>query len=293
MTTSAPDPVGPDVPDLTEVEERIQIEFSDRNLLQQAFVHRSFVNEVVGDDCPADNERLEFLGDSVLGFIASDYLYGHYPALNEGALTRLRSFLVRRSTLARLARHINLGAHLWLGRGEEDSGGRERDATLCAVFEALVGAIFLDQGMDITKDFLLKQLGPEIERLKGYATSKDSKSRLQEFVQGNFNTTPRYKTKKSRGPDHARFFTQQVTVFKKVMGVGQGYRKQDAEQAAAAMALYRLGEFSPAYEPDEELEARFDLASIDSLQWDDNRPKNDEQDDEPDDAADDVQDDSA
>ncbi len=151
--------------------------------------------------------------------------------------------------------------------------------------------------MDITKDFLLKQLDPEIERLKGYATSKDSKSRLQEFVQGNFNTTPRYKTKRSSGPDHARFFTQQVTVFKKVMGVGQGYRKQDAEQAAAAMALYRLGEFSPAYEPDEELEARFDLASIDSLQWNDNRlndgDPDGEQDDDQDDTADDGQEDSA
>ena len=144
----------------------------------------------------------------LLGFITSDYLYRHYPDMNEGALTRLRSFLVRRSTLARLAGQLNLGAHLWLGRGEEESGGRERDATLCAVFEALVGAIFLDQGMDITTNFVLEQLEPEIVRLKGYSTSKDSKSRLQEFVQGNFNTTPRYKTQKSSGPDHARFFTQ-------------------------------------------------------------------------------------
>lgn len=275
MAIIAPDPERGKIPELKEIEDRIRIDFVDRGLLQQAFVHRSFVNEVVEGNVPADNERLEFLGDSVLGYITSDYLYLRYPDETEGELTRLRSSLVRRSTLARVATRLNLGAHLWLGRGEEDSGGRERDATLCAVMEAVIGAVFLDQGIDVTTRFVLQQLELEIGLLQGFATSKDSKSRLQEYVQGRFNSTPRYKTRSSSGPDHARFFTQQVAVNKKVLGVGQGYRKQDAEQAAAAMALHRLGEFSPAYEPDEEFEARFNLASIDSLaQWDNERGKN-------------------
>jgi ribonuclease-3 len=265
LTIKLPESGDRRVPELQEVEDRIGIQFSDRSLLQQAFVHRSYVNEVVDGPLPGDNERLEFLGDSVLGFITSDYLYRRYPDLNEGELTRLRSSLVRRSTLARLARRLNLGAHLWLGRGEEESGGRERDATLCAVTESVIGAIFLDQGMEVTASFVLDQLQPDIEKLDGYTGSKDPKSRLQEYMQSRFGRAPRYATLDSSGPDHAKHFIQKVSIGRKTVGVGRGYRKQDAEQDAAAMALDYLGEFAPEYEPDEEFEAQFTLAPLDTL----------------------------
>ena len=267
MTINLPESDDRFGPELQEVEDRIGVQFSDQSLLQQAFVHRSFVNEVVDGPLPGDNERLEFLGDSVLGFITSDYLYRRYPDLNEGELTRLRSSLVRRSTLARVARRLELGAHLWLGRGEEESGGRERDATLCAVTEALIGALFMDQSMEVTERVVLEQLQPEIDKLEGYTGSKDPKSRLQEFVQCRFGRAPRYHTLDSNGPDHAKYFEQKVSIARKMVGVGGGYRKQDAEQNAAAMALNHLGQFAPEYEPDEELEAKYTLAPPDTLPW--------------------------
>ncbi len=253
------------LPDLQQVEDQLGIRFSDRSLLQQAFVHRSFVNEVVEGDLPNDNERLEFLGDSVLGFVTSAYLYDRYPDLNEGELTRLRSSLVRGSTLARVARRLNLGAHLWLGRGEEESGGRERDATLCAVTEAVIGALYLDQGMEIANRCVLMLLQPEIDKMKGYSEAKDPKSRLQEYMQSRFGRAPRYTTLESTGPDHAKRFIQKVALGRKMLGAGWGYQKKTAEQRAAAMALDYLGEFSPEYEPDEEFESQFTLAPLDSL----------------------------
>ncbi len=265
MAIKLPESDGKPLPDLQEVEDQIGVRFSDRSLLQQAFVHRSFVNEVVEGDLPSDNERLEFLGDSVLGFITSDYLYDRYPDLNEGKLTRLRSSLVQGSTLARVARRLNLGAHLWLGRGEEESGGRERDATLCAVTEAVIGALYLDQGMEIAKRSVLMLLQPEIDKLNGYSEAKDPKSRLQEYMQGRFGRAPRYTTVESTGPDHAKRFIQQVALGPKMLGVGWGYQKKTAEQRAAAKALDYLGEFSPEYEPDVEFESQFQLAPLDSL----------------------------
>lgn len=251
--------------DLAQLEEQMQIVFEDRDLLQQAFIHRSYVNEVVEGDAPEDNERLEFLGDSVLGFITSDYLYRRFPDLNEGDLTRLRSSLVCRTTLARLARRLSLGALLWLGRGEAESGGEKRTATLCAVFEALVGALFLDQGLDVTVQFVLGQMEPELQRVQTFDIAKDAKSRLQEYIQSECGKTPRYRTLESRGPDHARHYIQKVSAARTIMGIGQGYSKQEAEQSAAAMALFRLGEPAPEYDPDDELEAQYDLPPIDKL----------------------------
>ena len=251
--------------DLEQLQARIQIVFNDLDLLQRAFIHRSYVNEAPDDDLHTDNERLEFLGDAILGFITSDYLFRRFHEANEGDLTRLRSSLVRRITLARLARRLDLGDYLWLGRGEEESGGRSRTATLCAVYEALVGAIFIDQGLDITVEFVLDQMRPELKRIQTFDISKDAKSRLQEFVQSTYSKTPRYRTVESKGPDHARFFTQLVLVNKIGLGMGQGYSKQEADQLAAAMALYRLGEPAPEHDPDDDLASQFDLDSVDNL----------------------------
>ncbi len=244
------------------LEEALGVHFHDLDLLRQAFVHRSYLNEA-GEDFPLpDNERLEFLGDSVLGFVAADLLYHHYPELSEGELTSLRAALVRRETLAQLARRFHLGDYLYLGHGEEESGGRTRPATLCAAFEALVGAVYLDQGLEAVRGFLEPLLLAEARRAVEKALAKDPKSRLQEWMQSHWGVTPRYRTVATEGPEHARVFTVQVTANKVPYGVGRGRSKQEAAQAAAAMALHRLGQPAPEYVPRPDLEARYPLPPI-------------------------------
>jgi ribonuclease-3 len=240
------------------------IQLRDRSLLQQAFTHRSYLNEIE-DERVRDNERLEFLGDAVLSFIVSQYLFDLFPDYTEGDLTRLRSMLVRRETLARVAEQYMLGESLLLGRGEEESGGRNRAATLCAVFEAVVGAIFQDQGIDATSEFVFKVLEDEIKATTANDVVKDPKSRLQEYVQSTFGVTPRYKTFSSVGPDHAKLFVIAVTIAKRPVGLGQGYSKQEAAQGAAAMALHRLDCAAPEYIPDRLLEERYPLAPMEEI----------------------------
>jgi ribonuclease-3 len=237
-----------------QFEQEQGILFADKTLLQRAFIHRSFVNESGGAGNLEDNERLEFLGDQVLGYVVSEELYRRYPHYQEGQLTSIRSALVRRETLARYAQRLGLGHYLLLGHGEEESGGRERTATLCAVFEAVVGAIYLDQGIDAVRNFVLPLMHAELERVEHSALEKDAKSRLQEYVQSNFNVTPRYRTVESSGPDHNRTFIMKVTIGDQIYGVGSGHSKQAATQQAAAMALSRLGQYAPEYKPNPQLE---------------------------------------
>ena len=227
--------------------------FQRPELLQQAFIHRSYVNELDGDTVLFDNERLEFLGDAILGFIMSDQLFHRYPDEQEGELTRLRSALVRKTTLARVAQKLHLGEFLSLGRGEEDSGGRTRGAILCATFEAVLGALYLDQGIEAARAFAIQWIGPELARVEEMAVSKDAKSRLQEYAQNTYSQTPRYKTIDSTGPDHNKVFVQQVMVDKHAVGLGEGRSKQEADQQAAAMALFRMGQPAPEYEEDTDL----------------------------------------
>ena len=234
-------------------------------MLEQAFVHRSYLNEAPEGTELADNERLEFLGDSVVSFVTSERLYARYPQHQEGELTRLRSSLVRRETLSRVAMKLKLGDYLQLGKGEEESGGRLRPATLCAVFEAVVGAIYLDQGIDKVREFILNVLVSELDNYDTLDVVKDAKSRLQEFAQNTFSNTPRYKTYSSTGPDHAKYFTQVVTIKRKAIGAGEGFSKQEADQLAAAMALFRLGEPAPEYVHNEELEQRFELFLMEDI----------------------------
>lgn len=247
-----------------EVERALGVEFSDKQLLQQAFVHRSFLNELLDhDEDLVDNERLEFLGDAVLGYVVSEHLYLLFPYVNEGELTNLRSALVRRETLARLAEELNLGSFLKLGHGEEESGGRTRRATLCATFEAVIGAVYLDQGIEAVRRLVFGLLRVDIERLRAVDDTKDPKSRLQEWAQAVKGYTPRYKVADALGPDHAKHFVMLVQVNGEPIGVGQGRSKQESAQRAAAMALFRSGMPAPEYVPDPELEDRYGLLSPD------------------------------
>ncbi|GIV69005.1 ribonuclease III [Caldilinea sp.] len=245
---------------LATLEQALGVEFHDKQLLQQAFVHRSYLNELLENKGQwVDNERLEFLGDAVLSYIFSELLYLRFPDAREGRLTNLRSALVRRETLAHLARQLHLGDYLLLGHGEEESGGRHRPATLCATFEALIGAIYLDQGADVCRKVLVQLFAEELEKLEQIQESRDPKSRLQEFAQETFGHTPRYKEIDSRGPDHDKYFVMVVQINGRPYGIGEGRSKQEASQQAAAMALHRLGVPLEGYTYDFSLAERYGL----------------------------------
>lgn len=225
--------------DLETVQNTIQIQFADLSLLQRALTHRSYVNEHPQDTLE-DNERLEFLGDAVLDFITGDWLYNRFPEMQEGRLTRLRAALVRTETLASFGMQCQIGQALYLGRGEEDSGGRERQANLCRAFEALVGAIYLDKGLEVVREFMLPYLEPSLKHVLANDTDKDAKSRLQEWSQAKLNLTPTYVTVSESGPDHAKLFTVDAVIGDQTYGEGKGRSKQAAEQNAAQAALDNL-----------------------------------------------------
>jgi ribonuclease-3 len=227
--------------ELYELEQKLGVVFHDKSLLQRSLTHRSYLNEHP-EFLLEDNERLEFLGDAVLDFVTGAYLYHRFPELREGPLTSLRSVLVRRSTLARFARQWDLGCHLLMGHGEAESGGRNRPATLCAAFEALVGALYLDQGLGSVQHLIEPLIVPEISHTLQDRLDKDPKSHLQEIAQARMHRTPRYVTVAERGPDHAKEFTVQVTIGGLVYGQGTGASKQLAAQDAARAALEQIGE---------------------------------------------------
>ncbi len=227
------------MPDLSQLEETLGIIFTDKSLLQRALTHRSYLNENPAYPL-SDNERLEFLGDAVLDFLTAKYLYNRFPEIAEGGLTSLRAALVKTETLAQFAKQWRLGEHLLLSHGEAESGGRRRQATLCAAFESLVGAILLDQGLQAAEDFILRCIEPEVRHVLEEELHKDAKSMLQEVAQGQLQTTPVYRTVAERGPDHAKEFTIEVLIGGEAYGQGVGPSKQTAEQAAAKAALQRI-----------------------------------------------------
>jgi ribonuclease-3 len=222
-----------------EFEATLGLQFNDPSLLQRALTHRSYLNEHPDYNLP-HNERLEFLGDAIVDFVVGELLFHRFPEMQEGDLTGLRAALVRTEALAALARQINLGPVLLIGRGEETSGGRDRPLLLAGAFEALVGAIYLDQGLPQLRTWLLALVQPEAQRLAAGAFSKDAKSQLQELAQAELGHTPHYRTVSEIGPDHAKEFTVQVLVGEQVLGEGRGRSKQVAAQAAAADALSLL-----------------------------------------------------
>jgi ribonuclease-3 len=225
--------------ELFELEQVLGIDFDDKSLLQRALIHRSYLNEHP-EFAFQDNERLEFLGDAVLDFVTGEFLYHRFPEMAEGALTSLRSALVRRDTLARFAHGFGVGEWLLLGHGEAESGGRERPALLCATFEALIGAVYLDQGLDAVRRIVEQLIGPEIAHILRDRSDKDAKSELQEVAQSWMHRTPRYITVAENGPDHAKEFTVEVMIGREVYGQGTGLSKQQAAQAAARAALEHL-----------------------------------------------------
>ena len=222
-----------------DLQKTIGITFVSQSLLKQAFVHRSHLNEA--REIKNSNERLEFLGDAVLSFLTSQYLYETYPDYPEGILTNIRSSLVKTSTLSEIAKSLRLGDLLFLSHGEEASGGRTNQSLLADVFEALLGAIFLDQGIDTCKKYLSTYLFPRTGEIIANKAYVDYKSYLQEIIQQESRVSPTYTVVKSEGPDHARIFWVEAHAGSTTLGMGSGKSKQEAEQAAALAALEKLG----------------------------------------------------
>jgi ribonuclease III len=222
--------------DLIPLQEKIDVQFKNSALLELALIHSSYINENPGI-APESNERLEFLGDAVLGVVIADKLYQDFPVADEGELTRLRSALVRREMLAQVARTINLGEYLFLGNGEEAGGGRNKPANLAGAFEALLAAIYLDQSLDIARKIILRLFGPEIYKQAQRDAGADYKSKLQEIIQVERQITPGYYVVEAVGPDHAKLFTVEVKVGDTVLGRGTGKSKKAAEMEAARVAL--------------------------------------------------------
>ena len=224
---------------LSALQQTLGISFNDLSILEQAIVHSSYVNENP-DSTPLSNERLEFLGDAVLGLVIAEKLYLDYPQFSEGEMTKLRSVLVSRDTLARIARNISLGNYLYLGKGEEASGGRNKLTNLAGALEAVIAAILLDQGLAITKDFILRLLNKELQKVVSQGVKTDYKSQLQEFIQSRQQQIPTYYLVEAVGPAHNRRFTVEVRVDNTVLGRGSSKSKKAAETEAAHAALERL-----------------------------------------------------
>lgn len=219
--------------------ERLSLPFEDTFLLSRALTHRSYLNE--NKDAIEDNERLEFLGDAVLDFIVAEWLYHQYPEKPEGDLTRLRAALVYTDQLASFARQISLGQALRLGRGEIQAGGRERPTLLCDAFEALVGALYLQGGIGTVKEFMVPLLSSVVDEIFKNHMDEDTKSRLQEWSQGNGFPSPKYVLIAEEGPDHNKTFEMEVRIGNNPYGRGIGSSKQSAEKAAAREALINIG----------------------------------------------------
>jgi ribonuclease-3 len=224
---------------LAELESAFGVRFDDRGLLRTAVTHRSYLNEVAEPDS-GDNERLEFLGDALLDFVAADFLYRLLPQAREGELTALRAALVCERALADYATDLELGRFLRLGRGEAAGGGRYRPAILCNAFEALVGALYLDQGYGAAEVFVMSFLEPELTDVLKGRRLKDAKSALQELTQRLWQVTPVYLTVDESGPDHQKQFVVAVKVGDDVLGTGEGGSKTMAARLAAQEALDRL-----------------------------------------------------
>lgn len=219
-----------------DLEAALGVVFRRRDLLERALVHRSYLNERT-DYTLGSNERLEFLGDAVLGFVVAEYLYHAFPEMPEGELTALRARLVRQSSLDRVAERLGIGEHLALGRGAETTGGRSRSRLRASAFEAIVGALFLDQGLEAARGLAIRELRPELDLALASQSTKDDKSLLQEVTQAESGQAPTYHTVAEEGPHHARRFVVEVRLGERMLAEGAGWSKQEAEMAAAHAAL--------------------------------------------------------
>jgi ribonuclease III len=223
----------------SELAAALAIPVRDPSLLEQAVVHSSYVNEHAEFGL-SSNERLEFLGDAVLALVISEALWARHPDDAEGLLTTRRAAIVSARGLARIAARLDLGSYLTLGQGAERSGERRRGSVLASTFEAVVAAIYLDQGLDVVRDFLLRVAEPELEASAPPISLKSPKSRLQELAYSTTGRPPAYRILSVAGPDHARQYAVEVTVGGETLGRGEGRSRRDAETEAAAVALARL-----------------------------------------------------
>jgi len=218
-----------------ELAKRLNFPINKYSLLSRALTHRSYLNE--HPEALEDNERLEFLGDAVLDFLVGAWLYNRFPEMREGQLTRFRSALVRTEQLANFAGRINLGLAMRLGRGEIQAGGRQRKALLCATFEAIIGALYLDAGLSAVREFLEPMLEPAARSILETHQDLDPKSQLQEIVQSKGLGPPHYRTISATGPEHLKTFEVEVIINGRIITRGIGHSKQAAAKAAARAAL--------------------------------------------------------
>ncbi len=224
--------------DLATLQQTLGTHFNNPSLLEQALVHSSYINENPGF-APTSNEQLEFLGDAVLGLIVAEKLYQDSPHLTEGEMTKLRAALICRDTLFQMAGAIGLGDYLYLGKGEEASGGRNKSINLAGALEAVIAAIFLDQDLVATRDFVLRLLDKELQKVINRGAEPDYKSQLQQLIQARQQQPPTYQLVKVWGPDHNPSFTVEVRAGDTVLGKGTGKSKKLAETEAARSALKR------------------------------------------------------
>jgi len=224
-----------------ELQQQLQLNFTRVKLLKQAFTHTSYVNEHKRGSIQ-DNERLEFLGDAVLQLLVSEYLFKTYPKRPEGELTRMRASVVCEPSLAHFAERLQLGKYVLLGRGEEQLGGRHRQALLADLFESFIGALFLDAGIEKVRDFLEQQMFPYIDSNNYGLLMKDAKSKLQERAQHLALGAITYRIVEEKGPAHDREFVIEVLIDDEVYGKGSGRSKKEAEQRAASVAWSKLAE---------------------------------------------------
>ncbi len=224
---------------ISDLQNKIGVKFKNQKLLLKALVHRSFLNEPSGRKL-SSNERLEFLGDAVLSYIISKWLYKKFPHYPEGHLTNIRSNLVKTESLAEIAQDLNIGDYLILSKGEKKSGGDKNPSLLANSFEAIIGAICLDQGVDIAEKIIHLMLLPRLEKTIKTGKFKEYKSLLQEKLQAKTKQSPDYRTLKEEGPDHAKIFTIGVYAQDKLIAFGSGKNKKEAEEAAAQNALENI-----------------------------------------------------
>ena len=229
--------------ELASFEEKIKFTFADVSLLQEAFIHSSYAFEQ-GDDLRRDNETLEFLGDAVLDLTVGHALYRHYPEMREGELTQLRASLVKESHLARMAREIDLGPFLLLGRGEDHSKGRQKNSILSCAFEAVMGAIFLDGGYQAVEKVVERLVVPWFDERRKALDVADAKSRLQAMLQEIFSEGPTYHLEETSGPDHDKTFNVSVRFREQVLARGEAKNKKKAEQQAAAKVVENFDSYN-------------------------------------------------
>lgn len=219
-----------------ELEKKLDIEFKDKNILNSAFIHKSYINEHKSSGL-LHNERLEFLGDAVLELVSTRHLYEKYPDQDEGKMTAFRSALVQGRHLAEVAKELNLGEYLLLSHGEEKSGGREKNYILANLLEALIGAIYLDSGYQKVEQFISTFILTRLDSIISEGQHIDAKSKFQELSQEKENTTPHYELVSEDGPDHDKVFTMGIYIGEKMIATGVGSSKQKAELSAAENAL--------------------------------------------------------